>query len=311
MADHQYPTVRNHRGLTWIKIKKPRKKEILFLQKKFGFSMMHLNDCLPPLQSPRLIGHENYLFMILTFPVYQPKTHKIIPVEIDFFIGKNYIVTSQEIDFFPLDNLFNEYKKIKKLPDEMGTGPGVLLYEILDKSMENARPMVTHINNDIEELEDQIFQKIPRQKVIREILMVRRNIVSFRKSIQSHKTIIRKMLDKADNSSIFPTKRLRSYFANLVADLKEIWDILENYSETVKALFESNESLYSDRLNSIIKTLTIFSVIVFPLTLIAAIFGMNTEMPIVDSPYAFYKILGLMGAGTLVMLAIFKKKRWI
>jgi len=311
MSNNKYPTLKNNNGLTWVKIKKPRKNEIQYLQKSFKFSMIHLNDCLPPLQSPRLVEHEKYLFMILTFPVYQAKSHKIIPVEIDFFIGPNYLVTCQEHDFFPIDDLFNKFKKQNKLDSNLGSHPGSLLYEILDAALENAFPMITHINNDIEDLEERIFKTNAKRDVIKDILIVRRNIVSFRKSIQAHKTVVRKMLEKAKELKIFPTKRLESYFTNLVDDLKEIWDTLENYSDTITALFESNESIYSDRLNSIIKTLTIFSVIVFPLTLLAAIFGMNTQMPLIESPYAFYKILGLMIVGTLVMLAIFKKKRWL
>jgi magnesium transporter len=309
MPNHKYPTLKNKPGLTWVKIKKPRKKEIQYLQKNYKFSIIHLNDCLPPLQSPRLIEHEKYLFMILTFPVYQAKTRKIIPIEIDFFIGKNYLVTCQEHDFFPIDDLFNKFKKNKKLDDKLSSHPGALLYQILDASLSNTHPMVTHINNDIEELEERIFQTKKHENVIKDILIVKRNIVNFRKSIQGHKTVIRKMLDKADR--FFPTKRLQAYFVNLVDDLKEIWDTLENYRDSIDALFESNESLYADRLNSIIKTLTIFSVIVFPLTLLAAIFGMNTPMPLIDQPYAFWKILGLMAIGTLIMLAVFKKKKWI
>jgi magnesium transporter len=309
MANNKYPTLKNNRGLTWVKIKKPRKKEIQYLQKNFKFSMVHLNDCLPPLQSPRLIEHDNYLFMILTFPVYQARSRKIVPIEIDFFIGKNYLVTCQEHDFFPIDDLFNKFNKKKKLDDGLGSHPGSLLYEILNLSLANAFPMITHLSNDIEELEEKIFYVKKPEQVIRDILIVRRNIVSFRKSIQAHKSVIRKMVEKAQN--FFPTKKLEAYFTNVVDDLKEIWDTLGNFSDTITALFETNESLYSDRLNTIIKTLTIFSVIVFPLTLLAAIFGMNTQMPLVDTPYAFWKILGLMTAGTLFMLAIFKKKRWI
>jgi len=310
MPNNKYPKLKNKKGLTWLKIKKPRKKEIQYLQKNYKFSMVHLNDCLPPLQSPRLIEHEKYLFMILTFPVYQAKSHKIIPVEVDFFIGPNFLVTCQEHDFFPIDDLFNKFKKIKKLDEQLGSHPGTLLYQILNASLDNTFPMVTHINNDIEELEDKIFQTKRSQKnVIRDILIVRRNIVNFRKSIQGHKTVIRKMLEKAQR--FFPTKRLEAYFINVIDDLKEIWDTLENYRDAISALFESNESIYSDRLNSVIKTLTIFSVIVFPLTLLAAIFGMNTEMPLADSPFAFWKILGLMLAGTLVMLGVFKRKGWL
>ncbi|HUT22073.1 MAG TPA: magnesium transporter CorA family protein [Candidatus Bipolaricaulota bacterium] len=307
---NKYPTLKNSAGLTWLKIKKPRKKEIEYLQNNYHFSMVHLNDCLPPLQRPRLIEHDDYLFMILTFPVYQAKSRKIVPLEVDFFISQNYLITCQETDFLPLDRLFEQYRKDKKLPSALGSSPGSLLYEILNDSIDNAFPMLNHISNDIETLEDKIFlTKKFKENVIHDILIARRNIVSFKKSIQAHKAVIRKMVDKS--TKFFPTKRLETYFTNVVDDLKEIWDTLDNYGGTISAIFESNESIYSDRLNSIIKTLTIFSVIVFPLTLLAAIFGMNTTMPLVDTPYGFYKIVGLMASGTLIMLTIFKKKHWL
>jgi magnesium transporter len=87
---------------------------------------------------------------------------------------------------------------------------------------------------------------------------------------------------------------------------------LQSLKDNINALHEANSTLVEYRVNEILKVLTIFSVIVFPLTLIAALFGMNTQfIPLIGSPYDFWKIIGIMAGGAMTMLGIFKWKRWI
>ena len=101
-------------------------------------------------------------------------------------------------------------------------------------------------------------------------------------------------------------------FEDLIDRAKEIWQILESQNEHINALHATNESLISFRLNEIMKMLTIFSVIVFPLTLVAGIFGMNTaHMPLVSGKNGFWVIIGFMSFGTLCMFLFFKKKKWL
>jgi magnesium transporter len=99
----------------------------------------------------------------------------------------------------------------------------------------------------------------------------------------------------------------------LLDQAKEIWDTLENLKETIEALQQTNESQISFQLSDIMKTLTIISVITFPLTLIATVFGMNTviSMPLTRSPFGFWYVLGIMFVLMLTMLLIFKKKGWL
>jgi magnesium transporter len=93
---------------------------------------------------------------------------------------------------------------------------------------------------------------------------------------------------------------------------KRIWETLDNQKEMVEVLNNTNESLLNGQMTDIMKTLTIFSVIVFPLTLLAAIFGMKTkEMPLIDQPGSFWIIIGIMIICSLAMLAFFKRKKWL
>jgi len=102
------------------------------------------------------------------------------------------------------------------------------------------------------------------------------------------------------------------YFTDIIGDHIRVWNLLENNKETIESLQQANDSLLSHRTNRIMKIITLFAVIVFPLTLIAAIFGMNTNhLPIVGMRYDFWIILGLMILGMTFMIILFKVKKWL
>jgi len=303
-------TIENKK-LVWSNISNPGEKELEFLRSNFGFHELDLRECPPPIQRPKLIERNKYIFMILQFPVYNDKTKRIYATEVDFFISPDYIVTVNEggrLD--PLQDFFRECQTNERILTETFESNHVLLYTILDKLLLYCFPMLNHVGWDIDMVEKKLFKNFDRH-MVKEILTVKRNIVNFRKTMQAHKNVLKKL---AENAEKFRTPHtFETYFTELVQRTKEIWDLLENYKESINALYETHASIASFRLSNIMKTLTIFSVIVFPLTLLAAIFGMNTlgAMPFVDHPYGFWIIMGVMAVGTIAMFIFFKKRKWI
>lgn len=301
-----------HKDFTWHIIDKPSKKQIDWLAKNFKFAHQDLTDCLPPLQRPKLIDHGDYIFMILLFPHYNKKKKEIEAAEVDFFINKEFVVLVHDNVLDPINELQDECQKnglARKMFMEDGSK---LLYELLNRLLHNCFPMLTNINLDIDEIEENILNVDSKKtQAIYKIMHIKRNIVNFRKIMQAHKSVISKLIKTS--AKFFPANYLHNYFVNLINHTKDIWDFLENYKETINALHETHESLLSHRLNQIIKTLTIFSVIVFPLTLLAAVFGMNTmnSMPFVNSPYDFWIVAVIMLVGAAFMLFFFKKKGWL
>lgn len=290
---------------SWINVTKNSEKEINYLRKKFGFHELDLKDCLPPLQRPKLVARPDYLFMILLFPVFDRKTRIIHASEVDFFITPKALATVHVDELAPLGKNFamcrGKGKKCANLTD--------LLHEILYELLISCFPMLVHISTDIDNVETKLRSEFEKG-TITEILRIKTNIVNFRKAMQPHKQVIRTLI--AEGPKFFPTQKMQIYFENLVNHTKEIWDLLDNYKDTIDALHETNVSLIDFRINEIMKTLTIFSVIVFPLTLLAAIFGMNTPgMPFVNHPFGFWVILGIMLLGAAGLLWFFKKKRWL
>jgi len=293
-----------NKNFSWFNVTNNSEKEIKYLEKEFNFYPSDLEDCLPPLQRPKIIARPDYLFMILLFPVFDRETKTIHASEVDFFITPKTLVTVHTNELGQISNTFGEYNN-KTLKC---SSPTALLHEILNRLLSECFPMLVHISNDIDNVEARIRTDFEKG-TITEILRIKTNIVNFRRAMQPHKQVIRYFITEA--SVFFPNNQLKKYLDDLINYTKEIWDLLDNYKDTIDALHETNVSLIDFRINEIMKTLTIFSVIVFPLTLLTSMFGMNViKMPVVSHPHGFFIILGLMAAGASGMLIFFKSKKW-
>lgn len=296
--------------ITWLNISNARKNEIEYLRKNFKFSLTHLRSSSGTARNQRPIVEktDDYLFIILHFPVIYNGVIK--SEEIDFFIGDDYIITLHN-NVKTLNSFFNFCKKdgLSTLSYQHGL-TSVLLYEIIEKLMLDCYLILDDSADLIDHLEDLIFEQ-KSNKAVTIILALRQNIINTRKTLQNHKSIIESIKDIEVNSS--GREDIREFYDKLSIHSERIWDNLESQRELVHVLNTTNESLLNYRLNDIMKTLTIFSVMVFPLSLLAAIFGMNTinGMPFVNDRYGFWAIIAFMFLGCICMLVYFKKKHWI
>lgn len=317
--------------LYWIDISNAGKTEIEFLRKKFKFELADLqaSSAKAVAQRPVVTKRGKYLFMILHFPIFQfqPLIHQekikkpgneinyvqysVGAGEIEFFIGKNYLITLHNNNVKSLSDFFNYCKKDgDSLLAYEFESPSILIYELLKKLIFSCYPILDQNSIEISNVEEIIFKQ--EQKIaVAQILALRRNIINFRKIMQNHKNIIKKLMDIEND--IIPENKIRKYFNELLEHSKRIWEILENQKDMVEVLNGTNESLLNYQISNIMKTLTIFSVIVFPLTLLAAIFGMNVVggMPFMQSQHGFWIIIAIMLMGSLGMLMIFEKKKWL
>jgi len=297
----------NNQSVEWIMVSANDRKTLQSIQQSYGYHDLDLADTAPPLQSTKLAVREKYLFMILNYPVFDRKTRIISSAEIDFFIEKNRLTIVDTVGLPQLQTLYNQFES-NELPAIYDVPH--LLHAILESLVESIYPMLRHIAVDVEDIEKKLFKNFERS-LIKELLRVKTNIVSVRKAIQGHKSVIRKLVVAAHGRYV-SVEKLQEYFDKLVDETKDIWDRLELQKNTIDALHETNASLLDYQTNEIMKTLTIISVIVFPLTLVAAIFGMNaTGMPLVSHTYGFWIIVGIMILGALGMLWLFKKKNWL
>jgi magnesium transporter len=297
--------------LVWINITNAGKNELEYLRKKYNFKLTHLHasTAKTTAQRPKIEQNSDYLFMILHFPVF--KNGNIVPGEIEFFIGPGFLVTIHTKNLKSLNEFFNFCKKDSdSLLAYKFESSGVLLYEILQKLIISCYNLLDKNSIAINNVENLIFAQKQKQAVSK-ILSLRLNIINIRKIMQNHKNIMKKLVERETRN--IPPKKMKKYYNELIEHTKRIWENLENQKETIEVLNNTNESLLNYRISDIMKTLTIFSVIVFPLTLLAAVFGMNVTdgMPFIDMPNGFWVIISLMLMGTMGMIFIFAKKKWL
>ena len=145
-------------------------------------------------------------------------------------------------------------------------------------------------------------------EVVRDISNVKQEIISYRKIIKPERPTLRLLERHVER---FLPEELDLSFDDIVDAAERIWDQLDNYKEIVEALEDTNESVIAHRQNRVLQILTIFSVVLLPLTLISGIFGMNVDFPGYGTHAAFWAIVGLMAVTIVGMLGFFRWKRWL
>ena len=143
---------------------------------------------------------------------------------------------------------------------------------------------------------------------MRDLSNVKQEIISYRKIIKPERSTLR-VLERATQRHL--PEALEDYYDDIVDAAERIWDLLDNYKEVVEALEDTNESVISHRHNDVLRVLTVFSVILLPLTLIASIFGMNVLFPGEGTHEMFWVIVALMGAAIVALVGFFRFKRWL
>jgi magnesium transporter len=265
------------RKLTWFYIEKPTSNEVEFLAHNFNFHPLDLDDVLSRIQRPKIDEYEDYLFMVLHFPVFDKENRITRPSEMDIFIGENYVVTVHcSGDLKPLAKFFQECETDKERRETyLGRSSGFLLYHILDRLVNSCFPILDKITQNIDDIEDIILTK-PVPETVREISLIRRDLISFRRVVHPQIAVI-ETLEREEYP--FFKEDQEVYFGDIADHIRKIWDGLEDCKEVIDGLSDTSNWLTSHRIQEIMRILTIIMGILAPPTLIASIYGMNVALP--------------------------------
>jgi magnesium transporter len=261
-------------------------------------------------QRPKIDVYDEYLFIVLHFPIFDPSAGRLGAGELDLFVGPGYLVTLPNQPLQPVEYLFERCRAKEELREQLfARGSGYLLYRLVDDSFDYCFPMLRKIGNKLDALEDEIFEG-RSEEVVRDISNAKQEIINFRKVIRPQRPVLHD-LEKVKQRYLAGDLDLEIYFDDIVDAHERIWDMLENYKEVVTALAETNESVISHRVNDILRVLTSISVIVLPLTLLASIWGMNVGVPGEGDDTDFFFIVGAMLAMFGAMVAYFRRRGWL
>jgi magnesium transporter len=295
-------------GLTWVHLERIDAETLIQLSDRFGWHELDQEDVLSKRQRPKLDEYAEYLFVVLHFPVYDAAIQRLNAGELDFFLGQDYLVTLPNVELLPVSRLFARCESDEGLRDDLFTkGSGYLLYHVLDDLFDYCFPMLDKIGHKLDVIEDDLFEG-RSEDAVRDISNVKQEIISYRKIIKPERSTLR-VLER--HTARFLPESLELYYDDLVDAAERIWDLLDNYKEVVEALEDTNESVIGHQTNYRLQILTVVSVVLLPLTLIASIFGMNVGVPGEGDVNAFWALFAIMVVLGLALLGLFRWRRWI
>lgn len=310
MPEGKTQTVK-HGNLQWIDVQHPDAVSLAKLGKKFKFHPLDIEDCLSEveLQRPKIDEYDDYLFIILHFPVLNRRTKRIEQSEVNIFVGQNYFVTIHR-DYRPMTELFDRVKKKNKSRDDyMGKGAGYLLYMIIDDLFDAAFPLAERLMLNVSSMEKDVFDLENSRDRLKEILLTKKDIINFRRILLPQRTSIAQLEHK---NKKFRPEDLDVYFEDIVDKIERLYSSVENLFDLIESLQDTNESIISHNTNNIIRVLTIFSVILLPLNLVAGFYGMNISgLPLAEHSQASIILAGIMFLVALSMIVYFRFKKWL
>ncbi len=300
-----------HEGLTWLNITSQNEKEVRELQKKFNFLDQDIGECLPPFQRPKIVKRSDYYFIILHFPVFDRATRRLGFTEVDFFLNRHLLVTVHSNKLLTIENFFNQCKKDPSERAAYFKGTAIhLCFELLSRLLEAIFPILMHINEDMTLVDRKLFSAVPGAQMAEEVLRLKTNVVTFRRSMQGHRTVLDRLVLSAGRE--LELYNYQTYINSLKEFTNEIWHMLESQKESINALHETNESLINLRTTDVMKTLTVISVITFPLTLAAALFAIHAPgNPFVNTPGGFWIVCAILFGGGIGTVIFFKRRGWM
>lgn len=296
-------------GTRWLNITEPDPEMVHYLGENFHFHPLDLEDVLSKVQYPKIDAYQDYLFIILQFPIYDSAKRIYKRSELDIFFSKDYLITINSGELTPLQNFF-ETCKLDALARErfMGRGMALLLYEVVDALMDYIFPIINQKNDLIFQLESEIFETPELKDMIRDVMVLKRNIINIRRILYPQRAVL---IDLGNKYRAFIPEEFGIYFDDTVDKKDKIVSQLDTAFAYVEVLESANEALITRNTNRTIKILTVFSVLMLPLTLLTSYYGMNINLPLQRDPNILTYINVALLAITVIMIGIIVKKRYL
>ena len=294
-------------SITWINLNGLNHvAEIEKLGVHYELHPLVLEDIVNISQRPKIDDYDTYLFLVLKM-LYYNKAGEIASEQVSFVLGENYVLSFQEAEGDVFDVVRERIRKAKGRVRHMRSD--YLLYILIDAVVDYYFNVIETLGAKIEDLESQIFDGKVEDDTSRQIQNLKREILRVRRAILPVREMVSR-IEKNDTSLI--SKKTVTYYNDVYDHLVQILEHIEIYREMIWSLMDMYMTTISNKMNEVMKVLTIMASIFIPLTFIAGVYGMNFQhMPELQSPYGYYVVWVVMIALFLAMLYYFKRKKWI
>jgi magnesium transporter len=299
--------LKDNSAVIWVDMEAPTEADERVLLDVFKFHPLTVEDCRENRHYPKVEEFEGYLYFIVHGVTADISPERFNTIELDGFLGRNYVITYHHEMFRSINNV---KQLLRTTPVACQRGTAFLLHQILDQVVDYYSPVLDDFDDRIDKLEDDIFTlKRPNNMILSEIMDLKRSVLRLRRISGKQMDILHRM-SRGEFALI--TEEMRPFYRDVYDHLVRVVDLAENYRDLISGSLEAYLSVVSNRLNEIMKVLTIFSAIMLPLTFIAGVYGMNFDnMPELHSRYGYYGVWILMVVVAIAMLFFFWRRGWI
>jgi magnesium transporter len=304
-------------GCLWVDIEEPAAGDRAILADAFGFHPLAVENCLTPTDHPRLDDYGDYLYLVVHAIPAPPPAAPADPSggprkpleadEIDIFLGRNYLVTWHRRPVEPLGAVRQRCLEIERAMDR---GPDRVLADLLDRLADGYVAAMGVFERSIDGLEDRLF-KSASAMALKEVFVLKKGVLRLKRLVAPQREILNRMA-RGEFKVVSPEESL--FFRDAYDHVVRVTEMAETFRDTVASAMEVYLTVVSNRTNEVMKVLTVFSIVLMTMSLLAGIYGMNVDLPISgdgNNPAAFYILLGLMAATGGGLLLFFRKRRWI
>lgn len=298
-----------HNGLTWIDLESPTREEVRDLMAEYNIHPLVAEELLLPTLKPKVDLYPDYIYLILHFPAFQHTHSGASQQEIDFIVGKKFLITTHYDTIDPVHK-FSKVFEVNSILDrsDLGEHAGYIFFYMVRKLYRSLGHELDFMTDSLGQIEQRVFSGNERDMVF-ELSRVSRELLHFKHALSEHHEVL-------DSFAAASLKFFGSEFAyhsqSIIGSYHRTDRMVTSNVEFLAELRETNNSLLSTKQNETMRILAIISFVTFPLTLVAAIFSTDAiHTPIVGNPYDFWIIMGIMLSIVLCFFLFFKSKHWL
>lgn len=289
----------------WVDLTAPTDDELRLLSEVFGFHPLSVEDARSALQYPKIEPYPGYLYLVLHGIDLTKGRTQFATRDVDFFVGRNYLVTVHDGQSRSIGRLRELCDRHERILSEGAVG---LLHRIVDTMVGHYRPAIEGFEDRLSKLEDTAFSG--HEHIVRQIIKLKRELGVLRRIIIPQRDVVGR-LARREFAAISDEMAYR--FRDVNDHMTRYADEAMLFQERVTGIYEINLSTVSNRLNRVMKVLTVASTIFLPLTVLTGMWGMNIEIPHLPGGASaqFWWIVAIMIAIVVAMLALFRRNKWI
>ncbi|MDQ4047585.1 MAG: magnesium/cobalt transporter CorA [Actinomycetota bacterium] len=310
--EQTFGTLSAHGGMAWIGLYRPTEAEMAAVAAEFGLHELAVEDAISAHQRPKLERYGDNLFTVLRPARYLDDTETVEFGELHIFTGKNFVVTVRHAE---MSGVGKVRRRLESRPDLLRHGPEAVLYALLDQVVDDYAPVVAGLENDIDEIEDQLFSG--DTTVSRRIYELAREVIQFQRAIHPLPGMMQQLkrgFEKyvVDTDLQHSLRDVEDHVERVISRANSFRDLLQNALTLDGTLTANRQNEASAQQNEQVKKISSWAAIFFAPSFVAGVYGMNFDhMPELHWTFGYPMSIALMAGTAGLMYAIFKRKGWL